>query len=157
MNDSTQGTKTTGTSGTSGISVTLRFGLAAVLATAISLLVFLMFTLKVNLYINSYVLVYFLIPLLTYICGVVLNIFLQNKVCNKIDIGQIALSNLINFILPLSILVLVNFVSILKSPIESVLPFSLETPLKTQIATIFWLFWSILYSQIFTSGFITIC
>lgn len=153
MNDSTQGTKTT----TQGISVTLRFGIAAVLATAISLLVFLMYSLQVNVYLNPYVFYYFLIPFLTYILGVIINIFLQNKVCNKIDIAQIALSNLINFGLPLIVLTLTNIVTILKSPIESVLPFSFDYTLKTQLSTIFWLFWSILYSQIFTSGFITVC
>ena len=156
MNDSTSGTKSD-ESKTQGVSITLRFGLAALLATVVAFIVFLMYTLQVNVYLNSYVFYYFLIPFITYIFGVLINIFLQNKVCNKIDIGQLALSNLINFMLPLIVLVIINYFSILKSPIESVLPYSYDYMFKTRLSTIFWLFWSILYSQVFTSGFITVC
>jgi hypothetical protein len=140
-----------------GISMTLRFGLAAALAFVVTICVIIMYITKMYLNLNHYFFTYFLIPTLTYVLGIIINLTLQNSACGKINVVRVVISNLFNFVIPLATIGIVSFFTMLKSPIESVFPISFDYILKSQLALAFWLFWSILYSQIFVSGFITIC
>ncbi len=141
----------------SGVSMTLRLGLAVFLAGVVTFSMILLYVTKLYLNINPNMLTYIFIPTFTYIVGIIMNTVLQNNACGKIDIVRVATSNLFNFIIPLVTIVLVTYIPLLKSPIESIFPFSFDFILKSQLALAFWLFWSILYSQVFVSGFISIC
>ncbi len=140
-----------------GISMTLRLGLAAFLAGVVTFIVILVYVTKISIHFNPSMLSYVFIPTFTYIVGIIINTVLQNNACGKIDIVRVATSNLFNFVVPLVTIGLVNFIPFLKSPIESIFPFSFDFTLKSQLAVAFWLFWAILYSQVFASGFISIC
>ena len=140
-----------------GISISLRAGLAFVLAILMSILLMLSYNSNVNLYINPYIFLFLLIPTITYILGIIINVGIQSIACGKIDIVKIATSNLFNFAIPLTTLLLVSFIPFFKAIIDSAFPLTYDYNYKSQLSTTFYLFWSILYSQVFTSGFITIC
>lgn len=139
-----------------GISVTLRLGLATLFATLLAFTLFMLLSGKL-VSLSPYLLLFGIVPALAYGVGIFLNVLLQNFACGKIDIVQIALSNLFNFAIPAATLALAFYVSFLRSPIESILPESIDYQVKTQFALSFWLFWAALYSQVFTSGFLSIC
>lgn len=140
-----------------GISLTMRLGLAVVLAVIVTVFFIIMYIQKIYLLINPFLFLFGMVPFFSYIFGLFINMIVQKYACDSIDIIKISTSNLFNFAIPLGALAITYFVPLINSPIESILPLTMDIYTKSQIATGFWLFWSILYSQTFASGFITVC
>jgi hypothetical protein len=100
---------------------------------------------------------YLLLPGASFIIGFILNTVLQQYVCGKLNIVQISLNSLFAPALVAVFSFLLYFIPFLLTPLNDVLPNSLDLVIKSVLSKGFYMFWAGLYGQTIASGFVQAC
>ena len=97
-----------------------------------------------------------IIPIISYIAATILNIVSQNSVCQKSNTGQAFTLGLVSMGISTFTYLLASNVGLLARPITAMLP-NMDPFTQKRFIIGFYLFWAGVYSQIFTSGFVSAC
>ena len=141
-----------------GVDSTLRisFGIVHGLLLAMA---FPLFYVMMPIFTRSYPIIILLcaIPAISYVWGLGLNSLSQYITCRKVSGQQIALASLFGPAFVILFSLIVYFAGFLRSPVESVLPFSTDIDMKYAIGFSFYLLWAGMYGQTVASGMVQSC
>ncbi len=97
-----------------------------------------------------------IIPIIAYILAVILNVLSQKSICSKANVSQAFGLAVIQVVIVAIMYLASNYLSFMGKPIVALFPNS-GISMQKQLTIGFYAFWSGLYAQIISGGFLQTC
>lgn len=120
---------------------------------------------QISLSMNFNLIIWVIVPIVTYFAGLALSIMGQQISCNNIDIAS-AFATSWPILVFVYCALIVSLLSYVRAPVTSlfvqipnvtVLDAEKATPAYKGLAVGFWVFWAVVFGQIFASGMSQVC